>query len=186
MIHVYDVDIAHVASILGVSKRSIERWYGWFLNRGTVEGKGRKQRTSRWPQNVCQFVREYAQSHPCFYIDELRSALRARFPTLRNTSEATICRALRFDLHLTRKVLSKRAREAAPAEIAVYYNKLLPFYNGPEQLVFLDETAKAGRDCMRRYAWSPRGTPAVVDLPFRRGERVSVPTAMDTTVFLLE
>ncbi|ETO74839.1 hypothetical protein F444_09506, partial [Phytophthora nicotianae P1976] len=56
---------------------------------------------------------------------------------------------LRFDLHLTRKVLSKRAREAAPAEIAVYYNKLFPFYAGPEQIVFLDETAKAGRDCMR-------------------------------------
>lgn len=65
----------------------------------------------------------------------------------------------------------------------MYYNKLLPFYNGPEQLVFLDETAKAGRDCMRRYAWSPRGTPAVVDLPFRRGERVSVLAAMDTTGF---
>eukprot|EP00644_Phytophthora_capsici_P001948 jgi/Phyca11/107992/e_gw1.14.832.1 len=93
LIHVYDVDIAHVASILGVSKRSVERWYGWFLNRGTVEGKGRKHRTSRWPQHVCQFVREYAQSRPCFYIDELRSALRARFATLRNTSEATICGA---------------------------------------------------------------------------------------------
>eukprot|EP00644_Phytophthora_capsici_P001949 jgi/Phyca11/108150/e_gw1.14.819.1 len=36
---------------------------------------------------------------------------------------------------------------------------------------------------MRRYAWSPRGTPAVVDLPFRRGERVSVLAAMDTTGF---
>ncbi|KAE9345017.1 hypothetical protein PR003_g8167 [Phytophthora rubi] len=152
LVHVYDVEVAIVANVLGASKRSVQRWYEWLLSRGSVEGKGKKQKSSRWSSEVCQFVAEYAESHPCFYIDELRSALKARFPTLRNTSEATICRALRFDLHLTRKLLSKRAREAAPAEIAVYYNKLLPFYSGPEQLVFLDETAKAGRDYMRRYA----------------------------------
>ncbi|ETI44753.1 hypothetical protein F443_10567 [Phytophthora nicotianae P1569] len=59
-------------------------------------------------------------------------------------------------------VLSKRAREGTPAEIAVYYNQLLLYYSGPEQLVFLDETAKAGCDCMRRYAWLPRGRRATV------------------------
>ncbi|KUF84222.1 hypothetical protein AM587_10003704 [Phytophthora nicotianae] len=132
LVHVYDVEVGVVASVLGVSKRSIQRWYGWFFNRGTVEGTGKKQKLSRWPRGVCTFVGKCAESHPCFYIDELRSAHKARFPTLRNTSETTICRALRFDMQLTRKILIKRAREAAPAEIAVHYNKLLLVYSGPE------------------------------------------------------
>jgi transposase len=41
-----------------------------------------------------------------------------------------------------------------------------------------------GRDALRRYAWAPRGERAIVDLPFARGERVSVVAALDTTGFL--
>ncbi|KAL3666625.1 hypothetical protein V7S43_008247 [Phytophthora oleae] len=87
---------------------------------------------------------------------------------------------LRFDLGLTRKVLTKRAREAKADQVQEYIDWLEPFYSTPEQLVFLNETAKDSRDGERRYSWSKRNTPAVVTLPFVRGERVSVLAAMST------
>ncbi|OWZ16462.1 Transposase, partial [Phytophthora megakarya] len=104
-----------------------------------------------------------------FYIEELQAALKLKFPDLPNISTTAICRILRFDLGLTRKVLTKRARESVPAEIEAYYKKLPPFYRGPDQLVFLDETAKVGRSVLRRFAWSPRNTPAIVRQPFDTG-----------------
>ncbi|OWY98664.1 hypothetical protein PHMEG_00030514 [Phytophthora megakarya] len=75
--------MTYVARVLGVSVRSIERWYNWFQSRGSVEGVRRKQRASRWPANVYYFVGEYAASYSCFYIDEFRTALEDRCPTLK-------------------------------------------------------------------------------------------------------
>jgi len=75
---------------------------------------------------------------------------------------------LNFDLKLRRKKLTKAAREAVPEEIRNYYEKLKPIYSYPEQLVFIDETSKDGRDAFRRYARSRKGTKATVRLPFSR------------------
>ena len=66
----------------------------------------------------------------------------------------------------TRKILTKRARECVPAEIELFYSKLLLFYSVPDQLIVIDETSKDGRDTLRRYAWSCHNTPAIVSLPF--------------------
>jgi len=95
-----------------------------------------------------QCVQAYVKSHPTFYIEELQQFLREKFPNLRNISESTICRALNFDLKLTRKTLTKAAREAVPEEIRNHYEKLKPIYSYPEQLVFIDETSKDGRGCV--------------------------------------
>jgi hypothetical protein len=80
--------------------------------------------------------------------------------------------------------MTKSAREAKVEQVHEYVDKLKPFYSNPEQLVFVDETAKDSRDGARRYAWSKRNIPAVVTLPFVRGERVSVLAAMSTDGFL--
>ncbi|KAF0703187.1 hypothetical protein AaE_015503 [Aphanomyces astaci] len=88
------------------------------------------------------------------------------------------------DLGLTRKVLEKRAREAADFELRDYYGRLQPYYSYPDQLVFVDETSKDGRNALRKYAWSKRNTKAIVELPFARGERVSALAAFTTSGFL--
>ncbi|RLO06054.1 hypothetical protein DYB28_012592 [Aphanomyces astaci] len=121
-------------------------------------------REKRWPPEVNSWVSEYAIAHPCFYIEELEEALRLQFPSLNNISASTICRALMHDLGLTRK--EKRAREAAEFELRDYYRRLSPYYSYPDQLVFVDETSKDGRDSIRKYAWSKRYQKAIVDLPF--------------------
>ena len=81
-------------------------------------------------------------------------------------------------------MLEKRAREAADFELHDYYRRLGPFYFHPEQLVFVDETSKNGRDSIRKYAWSKRNTKAVVVLPFSRGQRVSALASFSTAGFL--
>jgi hypothetical protein len=70
---------------------------------------------------------------------------------------------LKFDLNLSRKVLSKAAQDALPTEIRVFRDKLLPLYSFAKQLVIQDGTSK---DAYRWYEWSKRDTKAVVKLPF--------------------
>eukprot|EP00644_Phytophthora_capsici_P012220 jgi/Phyca11/119369/e_gw1.38.417.1 len=123
LLYVYNIDVATVASVLGVSERSLSRWYHDFKRTGNVLAEKTRNRSSRWPDHVCSFAREYVNAHPY----------------------STICRALRFDLGLTRKVLTKRAKETVARERQEYINRLLPFYSGPDQLVFVDETSKDGR-----------------------------------------
>ena len=145
LMYVYSVDTKTVATVLGLSVRSLSRWYTRFQSTGNVLKNQPNAKSSRWPSEVCAFVRDYVTNHPCFYFEELRYELRATFSSTINVSDSTICRALRFDLNLTRKVLTKRARECVPRERREYVGRLLPFYSGPDQLVFIDETSKDGR-----------------------------------------
>ncbi|RQM28197.1 hypothetical protein B5M09_013411 [Aphanomyces astaci] len=64
------------------------------------------------------------------------------------------------DLGLTRK--EKRAPEAAEFELRDHYRRLSPYYSYPDQLVYVDETSKDGRDSIRKYAWSKRNQKAIV------------------------
>lgn len=84
--------------------------------------------------------------HPCFYFEELREEIKSKFKgrPLR-VSDSIICRTLRFDLNLSRKVLTKRAKESVPKERNEYVGRLLPLYSGPDQLIFIDETLEDGR-----------------------------------------
>lgn len=50
--------------------------------------------------------------------------------------------------------------------------------------MFVDETSKDGRDGLRRYARSKRGTAAIVKIPFSRGQRISAVAAVTTEGFL--
>ncbi|KAG6974961.1 hypothetical protein JG688_00002788, partial [Phytophthora aleatoria] len=135
LIYVYDVELSVVSCLLGISKRSLTRWYRRFIDTGNVEKQNGREKSSKWPQHVCDYVQEYVKNHPCFYFEELRAELVERFPGIKNVSDATICRALRFDLGLTRKTLTKRAMECLPRERAEFVHRLSPYYSGPDQLV---------------------------------------------------
>lgn len=183
LIHVYNIPIVHVSELFGPRVRTIRRWYALFLLKGIVNTKNERKKKPRWPPEVYESVKSYVQHHPTFYIEELRDYIILNFPTLTTISTATICRALHFDLKLSRKVLSKAAREAVPAEIQVFKEKLLPLYSFAEQLVFIDETSKDGRHAYRRYGWSKVNTKAIVRLPFSRGKRLSIMAALDVSGF---
>jgi transposase len=183
LIYIYNLPFA-VALVLGISLRTAHRWYNQFLINGHVLPKKKAKRSARWPVEAVEFVGQYCKEHPCFLLDELKEEVKLHFPSISNISHSTICRLLNFDLQLTRKVLTKRAREATPQARQNYYDTLKQWYSYPEQLVFLDETSKDGRDAMRRYARSRVNTPALVKIPFSRGKRVSAVAAFSTDGFM--
>ena len=85
---------------------------------------GERERKPRWPDYVYDGVKKYVAGHPTFYIEELQMFIATSFPEVKNRSTSTICRVLRFDLKLSRKVLTKAARESVPAEIEAYRFKM--------------------------------------------------------------
>ena len=181
---VMNMNIEDISFLLGASKASIKRWTTRFNTTGTVERQGGAQRSARWPVEVYACVRSYIDDHPCFYLEELGEHLKDKFPAISNFSAPTICRALRFDMGLTRKRLEKRAKESRPQEIKDFFSRLKRFYLTPSQLIFVDETSKDGRSSLRKYAYSTRGNPAIVNLPFSRGKRVSAIAAFNYTGFV--
>jgi DDE superfamily endonuclease len=185
LMYVYNMTAHDVGRILGVSSRAIRRWCVMFHSHGHVMQSERRARTSSYPSDVLEYISKYVKIHPCFYVDELQAEIRSQYGERSlPTSHATILRALWFDLRLSRKVLDRRAREAMPMEVDNYARKLNCFYSYPEQMVFVDETSKDGTSARRRYAWSRRGTRAVVATSFSRGNRVSVLAACDTKGFI--
>ena len=158
LVHVYGLELAFVSDLFGPKPRTISRWYALFRTKGVVQEDSPPRFSSRWPPDVVVAVEKYVKMHPTFYIEELQDYLTETFPTLGNVSLSTICRALNFDLQLTRKSLTKAAREAIPLEVRTYQAKLKAIYSYPSQLVFIDETSKDGCDAYCKYARYKRGT----------------------------
>ena len=183
LLYIYHLNRLEVSTVLGPSQDTISRWYQNFDRTGNVDGI-RHQRRRQVPESILHFIDQYAKDHPCFLIEELQDAIRTFDPTFTSTSTSTICRILRLDLNLTRKILTKRVRHARPQEMLLYYKKLQPWYCYPDQLIFMDETSKDGRSALRKYAWSRRGEPAIVILPAGRWQRVSVLASFASNGFI--
>ncbi|GMF53706.1 unnamed protein product [Phytophthora fragariaefolia] len=123
LIFVYNIDVSVVSEILGVSARSLRRWYYLFKTSGNVDDNLESELSSKRPNDVQQFVREYVRQHPRFYFQQSREELKGKFVNRISCSDSTIFRALRFDLGLSRKFLTKRARESVPKERQEYANR---------------------------------------------------------------
>ncbi|KAE9300373.1 hypothetical protein PF008_g23018 [Phytophthora fragariae] len=107
--YAYGVPCKRVGKIFGISGRTVLRWYQQFKQEGHVM-PGKRLKKSRQPPHVQRFVADYVKVHPCFYVEELQSALRQRFgATTSGFSATALLRLLKFDLGLSRKVLERRA-----------------------------------------------------------------------------
>ena len=180
--YIYGIPTTNISRILGCGRSSIGTGFMKLANPSSVDRKKMGPR-SRVTEEMKCFINDYVTLHPCFYIEELQLEMKEQFPNWIHNSIPTLCRILKHELKLTRKVLTKRAREAAPLEIQEYYNRLSPFYSYPDQLVFVDETSKDSRHAIRKYARSLKGTPAIVNLPSGRGKRLSVLACFTTEGF---
>ena len=63
---------------------------------------------------------------------------------------------------------------------AAYAQDMQIFNGHPEMLIFIDETGKDRRNCMRRFGYSVRDKPPVSKKLLVRGQRVSAIAAMST------
>jgi transposase len=121
LLYYYDVSPENVSILLGPKRRTLYRWLKTFEEHGVVHQERHNVRTSRWTQDVIRGVRGFLEENPCAYLEEIKQFVEEHFPNCFNTSVPTICRALRFDLNLSRKVITKRAREASSTSIDAYY-----------------------------------------------------------------
>ena len=69
--HIYDLDYQFLSDIFGPKKRTIGRWYNWFLKPGEVLPTKVHKTKSRWPPDVLEHVQKYCDNHPTFYLEEL-------------------------------------------------------------------------------------------------------------------
>ena len=182
----YNLTAMQVSDILDISARSVARWYRNFERHGEIDKKKKKKKTKRRvPDDVIDFIKQYVEEFPCFYIDEIRKSVCNKFPKLHIVLKSqTLLRILKEDLHLSRKIIEKRAMEAVPQEIDNYIKKMSAIYVNPSQLVFIDETSKDGRSAYRRRGWAPRGKKCVNKIKFGRGKRISLLAAADSTGFI--
>ncbi|OWY93445.1 hypothetical protein PHMEG_00037166 [Phytophthora megakarya] len=145
--YAYGIPCARVGRIFGISARTVFCWYVQFKESGHVM-PGKRKTVPSLPSHVLRFTESYVKSHPCFYVEELQAELRKRYGSaVSKFSASSILRVLKFELGLSRKVLERRAREAAPREIEDFMAKMECWYRYPELLIFVDVTSKNGLDC---------------------------------------
>ncbi len=84
LIYIYNLPIADVCAILGVSPKSARRWYAAFEHIGSVEKRARPRPGLRWPVPVYDFIKDFVEEHPCFYLEELSNSLKDSFPDVNN------------------------------------------------------------------------------------------------------
>ena len=180
LLFVYSINVDIVSTLMGPSIRTLKRWLLEFETTGNLSGSGWKPKP--YPPDKLEWFKQYIDSNPCFYLEEIQESYVTQFT--QTISQSTICRIIRRDLKYTRKKLTRQAREALPIELDAYYDRLKPFYQYPEQIIFADETSKDQRSAIRNYAWSRVGTRALVSLPASRGTRVSCFAAFTTEGFL--
>lgn len=73
--YAYGVPSEHGARIFGVMGRTVRRWYSWFKLMGDVQ-RGRAWQQHQRDPRMLAFVAEYVKAQPCFYVEEIRTALR--------------------------------------------------------------------------------------------------------------
>ena len=91
----YGHPVKEVSAQIGPSERAIARWYKQFIETGRIDDE-KKTAYVRYPDNVYEFILEFIEKDPRFFIEELQAALMKQFPELQNVSIPTICRAQGF------------------------------------------------------------------------------------------
>lgn len=147
-VYFYDMSFRDVARFFFRSHATIGWWWNNFQRYGTPT----KQRMSI-PKNLgpleLDLLKRMLTDNPTMYLDELVDSVRAVFDV--EVSVSTVCRALYFDLGLTRKKITMFNREKSLLLQQQYWSMMKRIDARPHQLVFIDETAKDIRDIARLY-----------------------------------
>ena len=120
-------------------------------------------------------ILEAVLDRPGIYLHEVKDKLLEETGTEVNSS--TVCRFL-HQSGFSRQKMILNAKQRSDFLRAKYLLDVSIYKNSPELLVFIDETGADRRDSMRKFAYSLRGKPAVVNKLMVRGHRVSAIVGM--------
>lgn len=171
-----------IASRLGFSKKTIERWrlnfevYGEayppdFATRGRPKALTYEQ--AGW-------MIAYLDERPHAYLDELALAVFDRFGV--QITGMTVSNYLSH-FGWTRKVAKARAKAQSLPLRALWQQKRSNWHQ--ERLVFCDESAANLKSGWRKYAWSPAGQNASQERGASKGDRYSILPALTVNGYLL-
>jgi len=173
-----------ICTILGVSRRSIERWRGNKEQFGDVEGAPRACRTHLRRLNNKQIIEitHLLCADPSLLLEEIQEWVQVtkNIPI----SRSAICRYIK-DAGFTHKKLKMHAAERNEEEAEAWMMETNSEFIA-EQLVSVDETSKDGRTMWRRYGYAPIGQEAIQHAPFPRGERWSLCPAMTVNGYIVK
>lgn len=176
---------AEIADTLFLSQSTVKRVLQRFNNGERIylddKRRGPRQDKRLLPGDV-EVLKRLLEEDASMYLDELQHALRTR--TGRSISLPTICRCLRHELRITRKLLTKRASEACEHKRADFVEKCKRF--SWNHFVWIDESSVDRRTHQRRWGRAPIGKRTGKRTFFLRGKRYSVMPIMGYTRGLID
>ena len=164
-----------IARRLNVDPSTVYRTVQRFEDTGDVQSiQGYHEHTTKKLSSQEELaIIEAVLDNPSTYLHELQNMIYQSAGTDLNVS--TICRYLKQNGFSRRKLTfraqqrSEELRQDFTSEIALYE---------PHMLVFIDETGSDKRSSLRKYGYSPKGTPAIAEKKLVRGKRHSAIAAM--------
>ena len=168
-------ELERIADVLGVSEKSINRWFDNYEAHGQVDPPSVNQGRRRLlTQDVISDMQELLLETPDLYLDEIAEWLLLYHNLPISTA------ALHNNLHnlgFSRKLMHRTAAERDHELRATWMHDVLATYMA-EQLVVLDESSKDGRTFFRRYGRAVAGSRASAMAPLERGTRYSILPAL--------
>jgi transposase len=110
-------------------------------------------------------LKEIIEDAPQLYLDEIQTKMMEETGILWGTTTLwTKLNKLGYSL----KVAVLRAKQQNQGDVNDYHARLLDRVKHPQQLLFVDETARGANASRRRRAWAPRGATPIVIAPMVR------------------
>ena len=171
--------LREVAQNLGVAPSTVSRTISLFYGTSAVEKQ--KYPPNRGTAALTEvdkiLILESAIERPGIYLREIRQLLLDETGT--DIHVSTIWRFLK-SLHFTRQKMVLIAKQRSELLRVEFRQEMSVFIGHPDMLVFIDETGADRRNCLRKFAYSIRGKPALCQKLLVRGQRVSAIAAMST------
>ena len=182
---VYMVEMKHkpyreVAENLAVDPSTVCRTVNLFSETGNVDKRKHppNKGTAVLTEIDKMIIMETIIERPEVYMREIREILINETGT--SVDPSTIWKFLHTS-NITRQKMVLVAKQRSDFLRAEYLDDMQIFSGHPEMLIFVDETGKDRRNCMRRFGYSVRGMPPVSKKLLVRGQRVSAIAAMSTS-----
>ena len=171
-----------IAGNLAVDESTVARTVRLFCETGDVATKQHPSDTNRKLTEPAQlFILNLVLQKPGIYLHEIQDEVREML--MLEISLATICTFLHSS-GFTRQRLRTVAIQQDTFLRQKYIIDVSAYMYSSNMFVFVDETGADGRNKLRRYAYSLRGSPAVIDTLLVRGERVSAISCMSVNGIL--
>ena len=169
-----------VGDCLAVDPSTVSRTVALFYESGKVDK--RKHPPNRGTAKLTEIdkiiILETVIERPEVYLHEIQQILVTETGT--SVCISTISRFLQTS-NITRQKMVMVAKQQSELLRAEYLLEMKIFLGHPELLIFVDEIGADRRNCLRRFGYSIRGTPATFRKMLVRGQRVSAIAAISIT-----